>query len=148
MKNSFGNSISVTLFGESHGEEIGAVIDGVAPGVEISEEYIRQKLNLRRPYGKISTARKEDDRFRIVSGVYNGYTTGTPLTVLIKNENTSSKDYSQFLDVPRPAHADYTAQCKYHGYQDYRGGGHFSGRITAPLVAVGAILQYALVKKV
>lgn len=147
MKNTFGNSLSVTLFGESHGEVIGAVLDGIAPGIAIDEAYIAHRLALRRPAGKIATARREGDPFRIVSGVFGGKTTGTPLTVLIPNENTNSKDYSATRALARPGHADYTAFCKYHGYEDYRGGGHFSGRITAPLVAVGAILQSALKEK-
>ena len=147
MKNSFGNGISITLFGESHGPEIGAVIDGLAPGIPIIEEKISDALSLRKPYGKISTKRVEADKFRIISGVFNGYTTGTPVTILIPNENTKSGDYKQFTDTPRPSHADYTAECKYHGFQDYRGGGHFSGRITAPLVAAGAIIATALSEK-
>lgn len=147
MKNTFGNSVSITLFGESHGEYIGAVIDGLAPGTDIDKEYIGHMLTLRRPEGKISTSRKEKDDFRIVSGVLNGKTTGTPLTVLIPNENVNSSDYAELKTVARPSHADYTAQCKYHGYQDSRGGGHFSGRITAALVAAGAICKSALEKK-
>ena len=147
MKNTFGNSVAVTLFGESHGEYIGAVIDGLAPGIEIKSEYIGHMLTLRRPEGKISTPRKEKDEFRIISGVLNGKTTGTPVTVLIPNENVNSSDYSELKTVARPSHADYTAQCKYHGFQDSRGGGHFSGRITAALVAAGAICKSALEKK-
>ena len=147
MKNTFGNSVAVTLFGESHGEYIGAVIDGLAPGIEIKREYIEHMLTLRRPDGKISTPRKEKDEFKIVSGVINGKTTGTPLTILIPNENVNSADYAELKTVARPAHADYTAQCKYHGHQDSRGGGHFSGRITAALVAAGAICKYALEQK-
>ena len=147
MKNVFGNAITVTLFGESHGDMIGAVLDGIAPGIAIDHEYIERKLAMRRPSGKISTARVEGDKCYIVSGTYNGYTTGTPLTVLIENANTKSADYCELRDKPRPGHADYTAEVKYHGYQDPRGGGHFSGRITAALVAVGAILSAALLKK-
>lgn len=147
MKNTFGNSVAVTLFGESHGEYIGAVIDGLAPGIEIDKSYIEHMLFLRRPDGRISTPRKEKDEFKIVSGVLNGKTTGTPITVLIPNENVNSSDYSQLKTVARPSHADYTAQCKYHGFQDSRGGGHFSGRITAALVAAGAICKSALEKK-
>lgn len=147
MKNTIGNSVAVTLFGESHGEYIGAVIDGLAPGIEIDHGYISQMLLLRRPDGKISTPRKENDELRIVSGVFNGKTTGTPITILIPNENVKSGDYAQMATVARPSHADYTAQCKYHGFQDYRGGGHFSGRITAALVAAGAICKYALEQK-
>ena len=147
MKNSFGNALSVTLFGESHGEAIGAVIDGISPGIKVSDEYIKEKLARRRPSGKISTSRIEADEYRIISGVFNGYTTGTPLTIIIENTNKKSSDYSALVNNPRPSHADHTADVKYHGYQDYRGGGHFSGRITAALVAVGAILQSALEAK-
>ena len=142
MKNTFGQSVAVTLFGESHGEYIGAVIDGLAPGIAVDEDFIRHQLSLRRPEGKISTARVEADEFRIVSGIFEGKTTGTPLCILIPNTNTRSGDYTR--DIPRPGHADYTAECKYHGYQDHRGGGHFSGRITAALVAAGAIAISAL----
>ena len=147
MKNTFGNSVAVTLFGESHGEYIGAVIDGLAPGIEIDQDYISNMLTLRRPHGKISTPRSEKDEYKIVSGVVGNITTGTPITILIPNENVKSGDYSQMKTVARPSHADYTAECKYHGYQDSRGGGHFSGRITAALVAAGAICKCALEKK-
>ncbi len=144
MKNTFGNNISVTLFGESHGEMIGAVIDGLTPGIAIDREYIEEKLEQRRPFGSISTPRRESDSYRIVSGVYNGLTTGTPLTVLIENADTKSSDYESIRYTPRPGHADYTAECKYLGFQDTRGGGHFSGRVTAALVAAGAIISSAL----
>ena len=147
MKNIFGTSVAVTLFGESHGEYIGATIDGLAPGIEIHHEYISHMLTQRRPAGKISTPRKEKDEYKIVSGVVNGKTTGTPLTILIPNENVKSGDYAQMKTVARPSHADYTADCKYHGFQDSRGGGHFSGRITAALVAAGAICKCALEQK-
>ena len=147
MKNSFGNSITVALFGESHGEYIGAVLDGLAPGIEIDHEYIKAKLCLRRPAGTISTARVEADEYSIVSGIFNGYTTGAPLCLLIPNQKQRSGDYGEGLDIPRPSHADYAAECKYHGYEDHRGGGHFSGRITAALVAAGAIIGSALENK-
>lgn len=147
MKNTFGSSVAITLFGESHGVYIGAVVDGMAPGIAVDEAFIAHMLDLRRPNGKISTARQEKDAFRIVSGVMNGRTTGTPITILIPNENVNSGDYAQMKTIARPAHADYTAQCKYHGYQDARGGGHFSGRITAALVAAGAICKHALQNK-
>lgn len=147
MKNSFGTSITLTVFGESHGEAIGAVLDGIAPGIKIDKEYIDARLNQRRAVGKISTARQEADEYKILSGVFNGYTTGTPIAVVIENRNAASKDYSELKITPRPSHADYTAECKYHGFQDYRGGGHFSGRITAPIVALGAILMRALEEK-
>lgn len=145
MKNTFGNALSVTLFGESHGEAIGAVVDGLAPGIEIDENFIKKQMDKRRAYGKISTARQEEDRVEILSGVFEGRTTGTPLALMIKNQNTRSGDYQR--NAARPSHADYTAYCKYHGFEDYRGGGHFSGRITAPLVAAGAIALDALRKK-
>lgn len=147
MKNTFGDHVSITLFGESHGQEIGVVMDGLAPGIPVSGEFIAEKLAKRRPGGVISTSRVESDPFRIVSGVFEGVTTGTPLCILIPNTNTKSKDYSELAYIPRPGHADYTAACKYHGKQDYRGGGHFSGRLTAPLVAAGAIAQSALAAK-
>ena len=144
MKNTYGQALTVTLFGESHGEAIGAVIDGISPGIKIDTAYIDEKLALRRPSGKISTARVEKDNYMFASGIFNGYTTGTPIAIIIPNEDTKSKDYSKLKDMPRPSHADYTAECKYHGFQDYRGGGHFSGRITAALVAAGAVISQAL----
>ncbi|MBQ2876080.1 MAG: chorismate synthase [Clostridia bacterium] len=147
MKNTFGCSIAVTIFGESHGEYIGAVIDGLAPGIKIDDAYIKAKLAERRPQGRISTARVEADEYRIISGVFEGYTTGTPITAIIPNTNKRSADYTNISIVARPGHADYTAECKYHGYQDFRGGGHFSGRITAAVVLAGAILSSALIKK-
>ena len=142
MKNTFGTSVSVTLFGESHGPEIGAVLDGLAPGLPVDESFIAAQLTLRRPAGRISTARQEADAFRIVSGVFEGRTTGTPLAILIPNTDTRSGDYRR--GPARPGHADFTAFTKYHGYEDYRGGGHFSGRITAALVAAGAVVIPAL----
>lgn len=147
MKNTFGSSITITLFGESHGEGIGAVLDGLPAGLKINTDYIKKKLSERRPSGNISTARVEGDKYRLLSGVFDGYTTGTPLTILIENENKVSENYDSIKDTPRPSHADYSAEMKYHGYQDYRGGGHFSGRITAALVAAGAILSHALLEK-
>ncbi|MBR3978786.1 MAG: chorismate synthase [Oscillospiraceae bacterium] len=147
MKNTFGNHISVTLFGESHGSAIGAVLDGIAPGIDVNEAFIAEILSRRRPVGAISTARQEADNFSIVSGVFNGKTTGTPICILIPNTDTRSGDYSQMRYAARPSHADYTAQCKYHGFQDYRGGGHFSGRLTAALCAAGAICLSALQAK-
>ncbi len=147
MKNTFGQHLAVTLFGESHGPAIGAVVDGLCPGLPVDEENIRRMLQLRQPGGAISTARQEKDAFQIVSGAVNGVTTGTPLTILIPNQDTKSGDYAQMQTLMRPGHADYPAQCKYHGYQDTRGGGHFSGRITAALVAAGAICHSALQAK-
>ena len=147
MKNTFGNAVKVTLFGESHGDAIGAVIDGLTPGIEIDYDFIDTQLNRRRSKSEVCTKRVEKDDYKIVSGVFNGHTTGTPLCILIPNIDTNSSDYQLFGTVARPGHADYTANCKYHGYQDYRGGGHFSGRITVALVAAGAIIQSALEQK-
>ncbi len=147
MKNTFGNNLSVTLFGESHGSAIGIVIDGIAPGLDVDTEYIKKLLSLRRPSGNISTPRKEQDEFVIHSGVFEGKTTGTPICILIPNSDTRSKDYGDTRFLARPSHADFTANCKYGGFEDYRGGGHFSGRITAALVAAGGILLPALANK-
>lgn len=145
MKNTFGNNISITLFGESHGASIGAVIDGLTPGINIDQQKIADLLTLRRPIGEISTARQESDQFTIQSGVFEGKTTGTPICITIPNNDTISKDYSRGL--ARPSHADFTAYKKYHGFEDYRGGGHFSGRLTAAIVAVGGIIIPALEQK-
>ena len=147
MKNSFGNSLKITIFGESHGKALGAVIDGIAPGIEIDENYIAKKLTKRRPLGKISTARSEEDNFKILSGVYNGYTTGTPIGIIIENSVQKSSDYDKINGLARPGHADYTAFCKYHGFEDRRGGGHQSARVTAAVVAAGAIVLKALEDK-
>ena len=144
MKNTFGNSVTVTLAGESHGEAIVVTIDGLRPGIGVSEEAIAAKLALRRPSGNISTPRREADEFRIVSGVFEGRTTGTPLCILIPNTAKRSTDYEATRYLPRPGHADLTAFQKYGGFQDYRGGGHFSGRVTVGLVAAGAIAEAAL----
>ncbi|MEE1314978.1 MAG: chorismate synthase [Faecalimonas sp.] len=147
MKNTFGNSISISLFGESHGEQIGVVIDGLAPGLSVDMEFMKKQLELRKPHGRISTQRVETDEPHIVSGVFEGKTTGTPVCILFENRNTHSKDYAKTKDLMRPGHADYTAIQKYHGFADYRGGGHFSGRLTTPIVAAGAIALDALKKK-
>lgn len=147
MKNTFGNNISVTIFGESHGTSIGAVLDGLPAGIEVNEEFIKEVLSLRRPSGSISTTRQEADEFTIHSGVFNGRTTGTAICITIPNNNTKSKDYDEFKGVARPSHADFTAHQKYNGFEDYRGGGHFSGRVTAGLCAVGAIVLSALKNK-
>ncbi|WP_294413874.1 chorismate synthase [uncultured Ruminococcus sp.] len=147
MKNTFGSSVSITVFGESHGTAIGAVLDGLASGIEVNEEFIAQQMKLRQSVGALSTPRREGDKVRIVSGVFNGRTTGTPITFIIENEDTRSKDYGELAYKARPGHADYSAQMKYHGFQDFRGGGHFSGRITAGVVAAGAVAISALRKK-
>ena len=147
MKNSFGTSVIITLFGESHGPAVGAVLDGMAPGIPVSEEYIAERLRMRRPFGSISTARAEKDDFSILSGVFKGRTTGTPICIVIPNEDVDSGVYDRSRALARPGHADHTAFEKYHGYEDHRGGGHFSGRVTAALVAAGAIALSALREK-
>ncbi len=144
MKNTFGQSVAVTLFGESHGKAIGAVLDGMAPGIPVDEEFIAHQMDLRKSVSSLSTPRKEADKVIILSGVHNGVTTGTPITFMIENTNTHSADYEELRTVARPGHADYTAYCKYHGFSDTRGGGHFSGRITVGLVAAGAVAISAL----
>jgi chorismate synthase len=147
MKNTFGNNITLTIFGESHGVSVGCVLDGMPAGIPIDYGYINKLLSLRRPSGAISTARSEEDAFEIHSGVFNGYTTGTPICIIIPNKDTRSSDYKSISDLARPSHADYTAHIKYRGYEDPRGGGHFSGRITAALVAAGGIIIPALNRK-
>ena len=142
MKNSIGQSVILTLAGESHGEMICAVLDGLAPGIPVDEGFIAEQLGKRRPQGPTDTARREKDEFRIVSGVFEGYTTGAPLTILIPNGDTRSSDYNP--ELPRLSHADWVAHTRYGGFEDWRGGGHFSGRITAGIVAAGAIAIKAL----
>ena len=144
MKNSFGQSVIVTLFGESHGAAVGAVLDGMAPGIKVDMDYLRLKMSQRQARGGISTPRHEPDEVKLVSGVFEGKTCGTPICFIVENTNTKSADYEKTRSLMRPGHADYTAQCKYHGFQDYRGGGHFSGRVSAGLVAAGAVAQMAL----
>lgn len=141
MSNSIGKNIVFTLFGESHGGEIGIVADGLPAGLAIDNEFIKLQLSRRRPAGSISTARREADEYRIVSGAFNGKTTGAPLCLLIPNKDVRSSAYEFLKETPRPGHADYTAAVKYGGFADYRGGGHFSGRLTAPLTAMGALLM-------
>ena len=147
MKNVFGNAVTLTLFGESHGPAVGAVLDGLAPGIPVDEGEIARIMDLRRAKNGLSTPRREADEVRIVSGVFRGYTTGTPVTFLIENTDKTPSDYEKTPSLVRPGHADYTAEMKYHGYQDARGGGHFSGRLTAPLCAAGALCLTALAKK-
>ena len=142
MKNTFGSSLTVTLFGESHGPAVGAVVDGLAPGLPVDLGEIERQLSRRRPGSAMDTARRESDPFQILSGVFDGKTAGTPLCIVIPNEDAKSSDYC--YGPARPSHADYAASVKYHGFEDYRGGGHFSGRVTAALTAVGGILLPAL----
>ena len=144
MSATWGKNIRLTIFGESHGDCVGIVIDGIKPGVEIDYDYIYSEMKRRRPGNKMSTARSEEDLPRIISGVFNGYTTGAPITIVIENEDKKSRDYSLTKDMARPGHADFTARNKYKGYNDYRGGGHFSGRLTAPLVFAGSLAKIVL----
>lgn len=146
MRNVLGDNLTLTIFGESHGSKIGAVIDGLSAGVRVDEEFIKECLSLRRPSSIGETKRVESDSFEIVSGVFNGYSTGSSICILIDNTNVKSKDYDAIKDLARPSHADYVANVKYNGFADYRGGGHFSGRITAAIVAAGAIILKALEK--
>ena len=139
--NTFGRRFRVSIFGESHGEAIGVVLDGVPAGLELSEEDFVKDIDRRRSGAKGTTPRKESDKPQIVSGVFEGHTTGAPLTILFRNENTKSQDYSIFAAMPRPGHADLTAALKWDDCQDPRGGGHFSGRLTLPVVAAGVVAK-------
>ena len=142
--NTFGRKFRVSIFGESHGELIGVVLDGVPAGLELSEQDFEQDIQRRKSGAKGTTPRKEEDQPQIVSGVFEGHTTGAPLTIVFKNQNTRSSDYSQFAAMPRPGHADLTAAFKWDDCQDPRGGGHFSGRLTLPVVAAGVVAKKIL----
>ncbi|MDR1667308.1 MAG: chorismate synthase [Bacteroidales bacterium] len=139
--NSFGRIFRVGIFGESHGCCTGVCVDGCPPGIALSESDFEDDLRRRRSGEKGTTPRREADLPRIVSGVFNGFTTGSPIVVEIANNDTAAKDYALFRDIPRPGHADFTAEKKYGGYADFRGSGHFSGRLTAGLVAAGVIAK-------
>ena len=142
--NSYGNLFKVTLYGESHQDAIGVVIDGILPGILINQDLITLDLKKRQPGAIGTTPRKEEDHFKITSGVFNGYSTGSPIHLMIENKNIISKDYEHLKKQPRPGHADFVAHIKYHGFQDYRGGGRFSGRLTSALVAAGSIAKMML----
>lgn len=145
MKNTFGSALALTIFGESHGRAIGGVLDGMAAGVPVDEAFIAACMDRRRARGDgLSTPRVEADRVQLLSGVVNGHTTGTAIALMIENQNTRSGDYAKTADLLRPGHADFTAYAKYEGWQDARGGGHFSGRITAASVAAGALCENVL----
>ena len=147
MSNTFGKAIRVTLFGESHGPAVGAVVDGLPPGLKIDMDRMNAELVRRSGLESISTARREPDAVEFLSGEKDGYTQGTPLTIVIRNTSAKPGDYAALGGAARPSHADYTGYVKYLGFADASGGGHFSGRLTAPLVAAGAILQTALEEK-
>jgi chorismate synthase len=143
--NTFGRIFRITIFGESHGPEIGVIIDGCPPGIAVSEKEFLPDLNRRRVAKKTgTTTRKEDDLPEFRSGVYKGKTTGAPLAVVTKNRNAISSDYDQLIDIPRPGHSDMPARIKYLGNNDPRGGGHFSGRLTWGLVVAGTIAKKIL----
>ena len=139
--NTFGRKFRVSIFGESHGDAIGVVIDGVQPGIALDENDFRGDISRRKSGPKGTTPRIETDEPEIMSGVYNGFTTGAPLTIVFRNRNTHSGDYRLFNDIPRPGHADYTASIKWLDFNDPRGGGHFSGRLTLPIVAAGVVAK-------
>ena len=145
MSGMWGNKLKVSIFGESHGVGIGITIDGLPSGFEINMNEILKEMARRAPgKSKLSTARRETDSPEILSGYFEGKTTGTPLCAIIRNGDQHSKDYGKLKDLMRPGHADYPGNIRYNGFNDYRGGGHFSGRITAPLVFAGAICKQIL----
>lgn len=139
--NTYGKKFRISIFGESHGELIGVVMDGVPAGIQLSEADFMEDLGRRKSGAKGTTPRKEDDLPAIVSGVCDGCTTGAPLAVVFHNNNTRSSDYSSFREIPRPGHADFVASVKHNFFNDIRGGGHFSGRLTLCLVAAGVVAK-------
>jgi len=144
LGNSFGNAFKITTFGESHGNSVGVVIDGCPAGLNLDLHFIQSELDRRKPaQSKISSQRKEDDEFEILSGLFNNITTGTPITIVVKNQDQKPEDYTLFSDKYRPSHADYTYQVKY-GYRDYRGGGRSSARETISRVMAGSIAKIFL----
>ena len=148
MGSVFGNNLKLSLFGESHGEAIGCVIDGFPYGINIDSDFINKEMDRRRAKNaKLTTPRNEKDIVEILSGTLDNKSTGMPIAAVIKNENRISKDYSNLKVLPRPSHSDYTAMLRYDGFNDIRGGGHFSGRLTAPLVFAGALCKLALKEK-
>ncbi len=145
MSGHWGKALELSIFGESHGPAIGISINGLPAGLEINRQAIDFDMQRRAPgQNELTTSRKEDDQLEILSGVFQGHSTGAPLTAVIYNQNQRSKDYSQLKNVMRPGHADYSGRIRYHGFHDYRGGGHFSGRLTAPLVFAGSLCQQYL----
>ncbi len=142
---SFGKNINISIFGESHGTGIGIIMQGLPAGIKLDLAEIDKEMSRRMPgKDKLSTPRKESDIPHIQSGIFEGYTTGAPLAIIIKNNDTHSKDYSILKSHMRPGHADYPGMIRYNGFNDYRGGGHFSGRLTAPLVFAGAVAKQIL----
>ena len=147
MSSTWGRNIRLTIFGESHGRCVGGVIDGLPPGKIIPYDIIESELKRRRPGGKLATSRKESDSYEILSGIFEGKTTGAPLAVIFRNSDIKSEDYEEIRKKPRPSHADYVSRLKFKGYGDHRGGGRFSGRLTAFLVFAGALAKSILSEK-
>jgi chorismate synthase len=139
--NTFGRIFKISIFGESHGPAVGVTIDGVKPGLPLQLDDFMHDISRRKSGAKGTTPRVEDDVPEIISGYFNGFTTGAPLTIIFRNTNTQSGDYERIKDLPRPGHADFVAHQKFNGYNDYRGGGHFSGRLTLALVTAGVIAK-------
>lgn len=144
MSSTYGNNLKLSIFGQSHGAGIGMVLDGIPAGLPVDQEKLQHFLNRRAPgQNDWSTPRREEDRPEVLGGIHEGFTCGAPIAAMIRNTNTRSGDYNNLLHAPRPGHADYTAHVKYGGFQDPAGGGHFSGRLTAPLcIAGGLCLQW------
>lgn len=148
MSSIWGNKLKISLFGQSHGECVGGVLDGLPAGLKIDMDFLALQLNRRKSKSNlITSSRIEIDEISFLSGITNGTTNGAPICLIIKNENIRPQDYEAVKDTPRPSHADYAAHIKYGGYNDFRGGGHLSGRLTAPLVALGSIAQQFLQSK-
>lgn len=148
MASSFGEMLKVSVWGESHGNSIGVIIDGMPSGYAIDIQKLQEYCDRRRSNGEVyATPRKESDIIELQSGIFEGYTTGSPITFLVKNLSQISGDYKELADIPRPSHADYAAHIKYDGYNDIRGGGHFSGRLTLPLVIAGGLAAQILESK-
>lgn len=139
--NSFGQLFRIQIYGESHGPSVGVIIDGVPPGIPLKPDDLMDDLQRRKTGVKGTSTRTESDWPIFISGVFNGFTTGSPLNIQFENANRKSDDYQQFKEIPRPGHADYVAEIKFRGFQDHRGGGHFSGRLTIALVAAGVIAK-------
>ena len=148
MSSTYGEKLKLSIFGQSHGAAIGMILDGIPAGFSVDLDALQTFLNRRAPgQNNYSTPRKEEDRPEFLSGIIDNFTCGAPIAAVIQNTNTRSKDYSQLKTCPRPGHADYTAQVKYNGYQDVAGGGHFSGRLTAPLCVAGGLCKQWLESK-
>lgn len=139
--NSFGRIFRVSIFGESHGPAIGIMIDGCPAGISLTIDDFNTDIERRKPGASGTTPRKEEDVPKILSGVFNDKTTGAPITIIFENSNTRSSDYEALRNTPRPGHADFVLHTKFNGYNDYRGGGHSSGRLTLPLVAAGVVAK-------